>query len=70
MTLPFRGGRESVWSTNLTGSLRHGRMTRCASYPYAILDARYFTAPEPVFWPAILELVLSGYRIQKKFREI
>ena len=39
-------------------------MTRCASYPYAIPDARYFTAPEPVFWPAILELVLSGYRIQ------
>ena len=20
--------------------------------------------PEPIFWPAILELVLSGYRIQ------
>ena len=39
-------------------------MTRCASYPYAIPDARDFTAPEPVFWPAILELVLSGYRIQ------
>ncbi len=29
-----------------------------------IPNARYFTAPEPVFWPAILELVLSGYRIQ------
>ena len=37
---------------------------------HAIPDARYFTAPESVFWPAILELVLSGYRIQKKFREI
>ena len=31
---------------------------------HAIPDARYFTAPEPVFWPAILDLVLSGYRIQ------
>ena len=31
---------------------------------HPIPDARYFTAPEPVFWPAILELVLSGYRIQ------
>ena len=29
-----------------------------------IPNARYFTAPESVFWPAILELVLSGYRIQ------
>ena len=31
---------------------------------HAIPNARYFTAPEPVFWPAILDLVLSGYRIQ------
>ena len=36
---------------------------RILSFP-PIPDARYFTAPEPVFWPAILELVLSGYRIQ------
>ncbi len=43
---------------------------RCVISFHSIPDARYFTAPEPVFWPAILELVLSGYRIQKKFREI
>lgn len=29
-----------------------------------IPNARYFTAPEQIFWPAILDLVLSGYRIQ------
>ena len=31
---------------------------------HTIPNARYFTAPEQIFWPAILELVLSGYRIQ------
>ena len=31
---------------------------------HAIPNARYFTALEPVFWPTILDLVLSGYRIQ------
>ena len=31
---------------------------------HAIPNARFFTAPEPIFWPTILELVLSGYRIQ------
>ena len=37
---------------------------RCVISFHDIPNARYFTAPEPVFWPAILELVLSGYRIQ------
>ena len=31
---------------------------------HTIPNARYFTAPEQIFWPAILDLVLSGYRIQ------
>ena len=31
---------------------------------HAVPGARYFTAPECGFWPVILELVLSGYRIQ------
>ena len=31
---------------------------------HAIPNARYFAAPEQIFWPAILDLVLSGYRIQ------
>ena len=36
---------------------------RCVISFHSIPDARYFTAPEPIFWPAILELVLSGDRI-------
>ena len=31
---------------------------------HPIPNSRYFTAPEPAFWPAILDLVLSGYRVQ------
>ena len=31
---------------------------------HPIPNARYFTAPEPAFWPTIVDLVLSGYRVQ------
>ena len=31
---------------------------------HAIPAARYFSAAEQEFWPVILELILSGYRVQ------
>ena len=31
---------------------------------HAIPAARHFSAGEQEFWPVILELVLSGYRVQ------
>ena len=31
---------------------------------HEIPAARYFSAAEQEFWPVILELVLSGYRVQ------